>query len=167
MKIFLVLMLTAALTQSGCAFLGGAATGALATGAGYEIQAKRQMDKLDDDLKAREFRVASMSSANSRSRTVRSFTKGELNAAGKRNEAIKAERSLYYVKLGTDFFDYRSDRCASGSGGSCRRGNTGRLDLISRWPHPADRTYSPWTGATGRIGELVDSNDVVETSFES
>ncbi len=29
----------------------GAATGALATGAGYEIQAKRQMDKLDEDLK--------------------------------------------------------------------------------------------------------------------
>jgi hypothetical protein len=52
MKTFLVLMLAAALTQSGCAFLGGAATGALATGAGYEIQAKRQMDKLDDDLKS-------------------------------------------------------------------------------------------------------------------
>ena len=52
MKTFLVLMLAAALTQSGCAFLGGAATGALATGAGYEIQAKRQMDRLDDDLKS-------------------------------------------------------------------------------------------------------------------
>jgi hypothetical protein len=52
MKTFLVLMLAAALTQSGCAFLGGAATGVLATGAGYEIQAKRQMDKLDDDLKS-------------------------------------------------------------------------------------------------------------------
>jgi hypothetical protein len=52
MKIFLVLLLTAVMTQSGCAFLGGAATGVLATGAGYEIQAKRQMDKLDEDLKA-------------------------------------------------------------------------------------------------------------------
>ena len=52
MKTFLVLMLAAALTQSGCAFLGGAATGALATGAGYEIQAKRQMDRLDEDLKS-------------------------------------------------------------------------------------------------------------------
>ena len=52
MKTFLFLMLAAALTQSGCAFLGGAATGVLATGAGYEIQAKRQMDKLDDDLKS-------------------------------------------------------------------------------------------------------------------
>jgi hypothetical protein len=40
------------MTQSGCAFLGGAAAGTLATGAGYEIQAKRQMDKLDEDLRA-------------------------------------------------------------------------------------------------------------------
>jgi hypothetical protein len=39
------------LAQWGCAFLGGAATGALATGAGYEINAKRQMDKLEDDYK--------------------------------------------------------------------------------------------------------------------
>ena len=51
MKLFLALLLTAAVAQSGCAFLGGAATGALATGAGYEIQAKRQMDKLDEDLR--------------------------------------------------------------------------------------------------------------------
>ena len=51
MKTVLVFLLTAAMAQSGCAFLGGAATGALATGAGYEIQAKRQMDKLDEDLK--------------------------------------------------------------------------------------------------------------------
>jgi len=39
------------LAQWGCAFLGGAATGALATGAGYEINSKRQMDKLEDDYK--------------------------------------------------------------------------------------------------------------------
>ena len=52
MKIFLALLLTAAVTQSGCAFVGGAATGALATGAGYEIQAKRQMDKLDEDFRS-------------------------------------------------------------------------------------------------------------------
>jgi hypothetical protein len=53
MKTLAVVILLAALTQSGCQFLGGAATGALATGAGYEIQAKRQMDKLDDDYKSR------------------------------------------------------------------------------------------------------------------
>jgi len=39
---------------SGCSgqFWGGAATGALATGAGYEIQAKSQMDKLEEDYKS-------------------------------------------------------------------------------------------------------------------
>ncbi len=51
MKSFLVLLLVAVVTQSGCAFLGGAATGALLTGAGYEVQSKRQMDKLDDDFR--------------------------------------------------------------------------------------------------------------------
>jgi len=44
-------MLFVALSQWGCEFIGGAATGALATGAGYEINAKRQMDKLEDDYK--------------------------------------------------------------------------------------------------------------------
>lgn len=38
-------------SQSGCAFLGGAAAGTLATGAGYEINNKRQMDQLEDDYK--------------------------------------------------------------------------------------------------------------------
>ena len=51
MKSIIGLSLLVLLSQSGCAFLGGAATGALATGAGYEIQAKRQMDKLEDDLR--------------------------------------------------------------------------------------------------------------------
>jgi hypothetical protein len=53
MKKYLAVLILLGLgsTQVGCAFLGGAATGALATGAGYEIQAKRQMDRLDDDLR--------------------------------------------------------------------------------------------------------------------
>jgi hypothetical protein len=46
-----VFLLLAAISQSGCAFLGGAATGVLATGAGYEVNAKRQMDKLEDDYR--------------------------------------------------------------------------------------------------------------------
>lgn len=46
------LLVALALAQFGCAFLGGAAAGSLAAGAGYEIQAKRQMDKLDEDLRA-------------------------------------------------------------------------------------------------------------------
>jgi len=51
MKKLLVLVFLAAMTQSGCAFLGGAAVGALGTGAGYEINIKRQMDRLEDDYK--------------------------------------------------------------------------------------------------------------------
>ena len=38
-------------TQSGCAFLGGAAVGSVATGAGYEINNKQQMDRLEDDYR--------------------------------------------------------------------------------------------------------------------
>jgi hypothetical protein len=51
MKKLVGLLLLAGMTQWGCAFLGGAATGVLATGAGYEINAKRQMDKLEDDYR--------------------------------------------------------------------------------------------------------------------
>ena len=50
---YLLLLALLGLTQSSCAFLGGAATGAVATGAGYEIQAKRQMDRLDEDFQKR------------------------------------------------------------------------------------------------------------------
>ena len=50
-KVILAIALGFGLTQSGCAFLGGAAAGSLATGAGYEINAHRQMDKLEDDYR--------------------------------------------------------------------------------------------------------------------
>jgi len=40
-----------ALGQSGCAFLGGAAIGALGTSAGYEINAKSKMDQVEDDYR--------------------------------------------------------------------------------------------------------------------
>jgi hypothetical protein len=52
MKKIVCLLLLASFSQWGCEFLGGAATGALATGAGYEYSAKRQMDRLEDDLRA-------------------------------------------------------------------------------------------------------------------
>lgn len=51
-KLLLVLVLLMGLGQSGCAFLGGAALGALGTSAGYEINAKSKMDQLEDDFKA-------------------------------------------------------------------------------------------------------------------
>ena len=51
-KLMLVLVLLIGVSQSGCAFLGGAAVGALGTSAGYEINAHSQMSKLDDDYKA-------------------------------------------------------------------------------------------------------------------
>jgi hypothetical protein len=51
-KLMLLLVLMVAFAQSGCAFLGGAAVGSLATGAGYEYNAYSQMNKLEDDYKA-------------------------------------------------------------------------------------------------------------------
>jgi hypothetical protein len=50
-KLMLVLVLMVALGQSGCAFLGGAAVGALGTSAGYEYNAHSKMDQLEDDYK--------------------------------------------------------------------------------------------------------------------
>jgi hypothetical protein len=40
-----------ALAQSGCAFLGGAAVGALGTSGGYEYNAYSKMEQLEDDYK--------------------------------------------------------------------------------------------------------------------
>jgi hypothetical protein len=51
-NLMLVFVLMMALSQSGCAFLGGAALGALGTSAGYELNAKSKMDQLEDDYKA-------------------------------------------------------------------------------------------------------------------
>ena len=51
MKKYLLLLILASFSQWGCEFIGGAAVGGLATGAGYEINAKRQMDRLDDDYR--------------------------------------------------------------------------------------------------------------------
>jgi hypothetical protein len=61
-KILSTLLLAGSLGLTGCEFVAGAATGALATGAGYEINAKRQMDRLEDDyrnerISRREYRI--------------------------------------------------------------------------------------------------------------
>ena len=52
MKKYLPIMLVImGMSQWGCEFLGGAAVGSLATGAGYEYNSKRQMDRLEDDYR--------------------------------------------------------------------------------------------------------------------
>jgi hypothetical protein len=51
MKNFAALLLLGSLALGGCEFAAGAATGALATGAGYEINSKRQMDRLEEDYR--------------------------------------------------------------------------------------------------------------------
>jgi hypothetical protein len=51
MRTLATLLLLGSLGLGGCEFAAGAATGALATGAGYEINAKRQMDRLEDDYR--------------------------------------------------------------------------------------------------------------------
>jgi hypothetical protein len=51
-KLMSVLVLLIGVSQSGCAFLGGAALGALGTSAGYEVNAKSKMDQLEDDYRA-------------------------------------------------------------------------------------------------------------------
>jgi hypothetical protein len=51
MKKYMLLVMLLSFTQWGCEFIGGAAVGGLATGAGYEINAKRQMDRLEEDYR--------------------------------------------------------------------------------------------------------------------
>jgi hypothetical protein len=51
LKKYLLLLALASCSQWGCEFIGGAAVGGLATGAGYEINSRRQMDRLEDDYR--------------------------------------------------------------------------------------------------------------------
>ena len=51
-KVMLGLVMLVGLSQAGCEFIGGAAVGAGATGAGYEYNAYREMQKLEEDYKA-------------------------------------------------------------------------------------------------------------------
>jgi hypothetical protein len=51
MKNLAMLLFLGSLGISGCQFAAGAATGALASGAGYEINARRQLDRLEDDYR--------------------------------------------------------------------------------------------------------------------
>jgi hypothetical protein len=53
-KMLYAMLLLGGLTQWGCSpeFWGGAAVGALGAGGGYEYNAKRQMDKLEEDRRS-------------------------------------------------------------------------------------------------------------------
>jgi hypothetical protein len=50
-KIDVVLMMLLGMAQAGCEFISGAAVGAGAAGAGYEYNAYRQMQQLEEDYK--------------------------------------------------------------------------------------------------------------------
>jgi hypothetical protein len=50
-KLMLVSLLIAGLSQSGCEFIAGTLVGAGAAGGGYEYQAYRQMQQLEEDYK--------------------------------------------------------------------------------------------------------------------
>jgi hypothetical protein len=50
-KLMLVLVLMMGLGQGGCEFIGGAAVGALGASGGYEYNAYRKMNQLEEDYK--------------------------------------------------------------------------------------------------------------------
>jgi hypothetical protein len=50
--LMLALVMLVGLSQSGCAFLGGAALGTVGTGAAYEYNAHQQLERLEADYRA-------------------------------------------------------------------------------------------------------------------
>jgi hypothetical protein len=50
-KLMLLSLLIVGLAQSGCEFIAGTLVGAGAAGGGYEYQAYRQMEQLEEDYK--------------------------------------------------------------------------------------------------------------------
>ena len=75
-----------ALGQSGCAFLGGAAVGGLATGAGYEINAHSQMSKLEADYKAERISRSEYDSRKAQIKRAPSYIKEDIVDALRRLE---------------------------------------------------------------------------------
>ena len=51
-KLMLVLVLLIGVSQCGCAFLGGAALGAVGTSAAYEVNAHSKMEQIENDYKS-------------------------------------------------------------------------------------------------------------------
>ena len=50
--VIIVFMALAAVVLPGCSFLAGTGAGVVGAGASYEVNARKQMDKLDEDYKA-------------------------------------------------------------------------------------------------------------------
>ena len=78
-KLMLALVLLVGVGQSGCAFLGGAAVGALGTSAGYEINAHSKMNQLEVITKPRESPVKNTNLVSRSSRRVLSFIRSMMN----------------------------------------------------------------------------------------
>ena len=74
MRAMAILLLLGSVAITGCQFAAGAATGALATGAGYEYNSKRQMDRLEDDYRNERSAGVNTKGARARSNVGQSFT---------------------------------------------------------------------------------------------
>ena len=74
MRAMAILLLLGSVAITGCQFAAGAATGALATGAGYEYNSKRQMDRLEDDYRNERISRSNTNGARTRSNVGQSFT---------------------------------------------------------------------------------------------
>jgi hypothetical protein len=78
-KLMLLSVLITGLALSGCEFVAGTLVGAGAAGGGYEYQAYRQMQQLEDDYKNRRISREEYEDRKNRSRRDRSFTSSSLS----------------------------------------------------------------------------------------
>ena len=73
-KLTLLSMTLLVFSQAGCEFIGGALVGAGATSAGYEYNAYRQMQQLEEDYKNERFLVKNTKSGSNRQKQDQSST---------------------------------------------------------------------------------------------
>ena len=75
MRAMAILLLLGSVAITGCQFAAGAATGALATGAGYEYNSKRQMVGSRMIIEMSESAGVNTNGARTRSNVAQSFTR--------------------------------------------------------------------------------------------
>jgi len=73
-KLMLLSLLIVGLAQSGCEFIAGTLVGAGAAGGGYEYQAYRQMEQLEEDHKNKRISREEYDAVKTRSKKDRLFT---------------------------------------------------------------------------------------------